>query len=86
MTTLEIRTRMHERIKQLSDPQLRKLNDMFEQEFANEGLVPEKPLKERPIGLRKGSLKYMADDFDAPLDCFKDCMPNRHLDDQRPRE
>ena len=27
------------------------------------------------IGLREGSLKYMADDFDEPLEDFKDYMP-----------
>ena len=33
------------------------------------------PKKKRIIGLREGSLKYMADDFDEPLEDFKDYMP-----------
>lgn len=38
----------------------------------------DKPKKKRVIGLRAGSLKYMADDFDEPLEDFKDYMPGRH--------
>lgn len=34
------------------------------------------PKKKREIGLRPGSLKYMADDFDEPLEEFKDYMPD----------
>lgn len=37
-----------------------------------------KSKKKRIIGLREGSLKYMADDFDEPLDDFKDYMFDRH--------
>ncbi len=32
--------------------------------------------KKRIIGLREGSLKYMADDFDEPLDDFEEYMPD----------
>ena len=35
----------------------------------------EKPAS-RPIGLMKGLVTYMADDFDAPLDDFNDYMPS----------
>ncbi len=37
-----------------------------------------KSKKKRIIGLREGSLKYMADDFDEPLNDFKDYMFDRH--------
>ena len=33
------------------------------------------PKKKRKIGLRPGSLKYMADDFDEPLEEFDEYMP-----------
>ncbi len=32
--------------------------------------------KKRIIGLWKGSLKYMCDDFDEPLDDFEEYMPS----------
>ncbi|WKN41512.1 type II toxin-antitoxin system Phd/YefM family antitoxin [Tunicatimonas pelagia] len=31
--------------------------------------------KKRQFGFRKGALKYMASDFNEPLDDFKDYMP-----------
>ena len=37
--------------------------------------VEHEPKKKRKIGIRPGSLKYMADDFDEPLEAFKDHMP-----------
>lgn len=33
------------------------------------------PRKKRRAGTMKGLVKYMADDFNAPLDDFKDYMP-----------
>lgn len=82
MKATEIRTDLHSRINHLSDTQLEELRRYIDERF------PEKEkttqcLKKRPFGLRKGSLKYMADDFanprrDAPLDDFKDYMPDRH--------
>ena len=47
---------------------------MIEREFSIQNHIDKEPFTERPIGLRKGALKYMADDFDAPLDCFKEYM------------
>ena len=39
--------------------------------------VSEKPFrKKRQFGFRKGALKYMAPDFNEPLDDFEDYMPN----------
>lgn len=78
MKALALKSRLHKRIEHLTDAQLEKLNTFFEQELDGASVSTRKPYKERPIGLRKGSLKYMADDFDAPLDCFKDYMPEQH--------
>jgi prevent-host-death family protein len=33
-----------------------------------------KPLEQRKLGTLRGTVKYMADDFDAPLDEFKEYM------------
>jgi hypothetical protein len=37
--------------------------------------TPTSAKKQRTIGSMKGILLYMADDFDAPLDDFKEYMP-----------
>ena len=74
MTKAEIKTHLHERIEHLTERQLKQLWDMLDKDF----IVTEAktPLKERPIGSMEGMLVYMADDFDAPLDDFKDYMPD----------
>ena len=41
-----------------------------------EKVSEETPRKKRQFGFRKGALKYMAPDFNEPLDDFKDYMPN----------
>ena len=72
MTANQIRTKLHKQIDQLNDSQLKELDRLMAD------ILPEEKnaLKKRPFGLRKGSLKYMADDFDAPLNDFKDYMPS----------
>ena len=74
MTTLELKTRMQKRIEHLNDAQLKKLNDMFEQEFFKEIPQTDKP-KKRKLGTMPGLIKYMAPDFDEPLEDFKEYMP-----------
>jgi prevent-host-death family protein len=37
-------------------------------------LTPTQPIGERKLGTLKGSVLYMAPDFDAPLDDFKEYM------------
>lgn len=37
-------------------------------------LTPAQPTSERKLGTLKGSVLYMAPDFDAPLDDFKEYM------------
>jgi len=75
MTTVEIKTNVQDIIEHLDGAQLAQLLDLLNKKFPEQAKQSYAPLKERPIGLRKGSLKYMAEDFDAPLDCFKDYMP-----------
>ena len=41
----------------------------------SEGSTDVQKPKSRPIGLMKGFISYMSDDFDAPLDDFNDYMP-----------
>ncbi len=38
--------------------------------------LSQRPQKRRLIGSMKGLIKYMSDDFNEPLDDFKDYMPN----------
>jgi hypothetical protein len=76
MTSLEIKTRMHERIEHLSEAQLKKLNDIFEQEFNADLSETDQPKKRNLVGSMKGFVTYMADDFNEPLDDFKEYMPD----------
>ena len=74
MTAIELRTTLQSRISQLNELQLQELNRIIDKmtEPSKESLI-----KKRPFGLHKGSLKYMAEDFDAPLDDFKEYMPDQ---------
>lgn len=38
-------------------------------------LIPPTPPRQRKLGTLKGTVTYMAADFDAPLDDFKEYMP-----------
>jgi hypothetical protein len=76
MTSLEIKTRMHERIEHLTEAQLKKLNDIFEQEFNADLSETDQPKKRKLVGSMKGFVTYMADDFNEPLDDFKEYMPD----------
>ena len=70
----EIITDLRERIALMDDDQLRELLRIVDQKFPE---VAKKSLKsQRKIGALKGMLVYMADDFDEPLDCFKEYMPD----------
>lgn len=50
------------------------LTQLFWEQMEQQVQVPSES-KTRPIGSMKGFLTYMADDFDAPLDDFRDYMP-----------
>ena len=67
---------MHERIEHLSEAQLKKLNDIFEQEFNADLSETDQPKKRNLVGSMKGFVTYMADDFNEPLDDFKEYMPD----------
>ena len=72
MTTLELKTRLRKRINYLNEVQLKRLRDIFEEEF------PESTRQnkgKRKLGTMPGLIKYMAPDFDEPLEDFKDYMP-----------
>ncbi|KAA9346737.1 DUF2281 domain-containing protein [Larkinella humicola] len=58
-------------VKKLSPEEKQSLQAVLSTETAAE--KPE-PAKERKFGTMKGLVTYMADDFDAPLDDFKDYM------------
>ena len=69
----EIIIDLRERIALMNDDQLGELLRIVDQKFP-EVVKPTKP--HRKIGALKGTLVYMADDFDEPLDCFKEYRPD----------
>ena len=69
MTATEIRNHLHSKIDQLNNKQLREFQEMLSA-VLNDSSVS----KKRKAGTMKGLVAYMADDFDAPLDDFKDYM------------
>ena len=58
-------------VKKLSPQEKQALQTVLSTETASE---KSEPAKERQFGTMKGLVTYMADDFDAPLDDFKDYM------------
>ncbi len=74
MTATEIKTHLHARIEQLSESQLKQLRKLVNENFP-EGKVTQKPKKKRKLGTMPGLVKYMAPDFNEPLEDFKDYMP-----------
>jgi hypothetical protein len=50
------------------------LKDVYSISEDFKGVTEEKPKLKREFGGLKGFVKYMADDFDAPLEDFKDYM------------
>lgn len=70
MTVKDIKIHLHEKIELLNDTQVKKLYSLFSEFF------PEKTKhKTRTLGRMPGLIKYMAPDFDEPLEDFKDYMP-----------
>ncbi len=63
MTTLEIKSRLHERIEHLSEAQLKRLNDMLALEFSQDKPEDEHP-RERKLGTMEGKI-WMADHWDS---------------------
>ncbi|MEM6844649.1 MAG: DUF2281 domain-containing protein [Bacteroidota bacterium] len=72
MTELELRTELMTSIQNLSEADLQRLSRVMEKDFPEASIRT--PVKKRKAGTMKGMLKYMADDFDAPLEDFKDYM------------
>ena len=77
MNELELRKDIEQKIAFLSEDKLQKLQHLVDTLLKSEE-ASEKPKKERFIGSMKGALVYMTDDFNEPLDDFKDYMPGRH--------
>ncbi len=75
-----INTELIEKLEQLPpslQSQVEKMVDHLLEEKANDSsdeLVMAKPKLKREFGGLKGFVTYMADDFDAPLEDFKEYM------------
>ena len=63
MNTLEIKSRLHERIEHLSEAQLKKLDNLLAREFSQDQPEDDRP-KERKLGTMKGKI-WMADNWDS---------------------
>jgi hypothetical protein len=72
MKNSDIRLDLFRRIDTLSDDLLQELQLVVEN-FITKKEIPT-ILKERKFGTMKGLITYMADDFDEPLEDFKDYM------------
>jgi hypothetical protein len=63
--------------EQLPDYYKQEANDfiefLFSKAFQSQGIIEKKPLKRNGLGSLKGLIK-MAEDFDEPLEEFKDYM------------
>ena len=75
MTITQIKTELHNRIEHLSEAQIEKLQELIDKTFPKESDEADLPQKRRLVGSMKGLVTYMADDFNEPLDEFKDYMP-----------
>ncbi len=71
MSTADIKLDIFRKIDNLPEQELLKINDLLQQY-----LVEEKPVtkKQRQFGSMKGLVIKMADDFDAPMEDFKEYM------------
>jgi hypothetical protein len=69
MNIAEHRLTIFQQIEELSEESLIEVEKLIAQ------LKSKKKSRRNFIGCMKGLLVYMAEDFDAPLDDFKDYMP-----------
>jgi len=69
MNIAEHRLTISHQLKELSEESLIEVEKLIAQ------LKSKKKSRRNFIGCMKGLVVYMADDFDAPLDDFKDYMP-----------
>ncbi len=74
MTTTEKRADILSFVHHLSDAELDRLYRMMEASFPEKVHKPAESSKKRKAGTMKGMLKYMSEDFNAPLEDFKDYM------------
>ena len=74
MTITEIKAELHNRIEHLSEAQIKKLQKMVNDAFP-EKTRPKAPKRRQLVGSMKGLVIYMADDFNEPLEDFKEYMP-----------
>ena len=73
MNNSDIKLNLFRRIDMLSDDLLQDLQLVVEN-FITKKQISTSILKERKFGTMKGLITYMADDFDEPLEDFKDYM------------
>ncbi|MEM9832753.1 MAG: DUF2281 domain-containing protein [Bacteroidota bacterium] len=74
MTEIELRRDIEQKLPFLGEKTLQELKDHLDDLLSQEEATA-LPKKKRQFGFRKGALKYMAADFNEPLEVFKEYMP-----------
>lgn len=76
MTKTELRRDIEQKLPFLSERKLAALHNMLDA-FLDSDKKPDEPRKKKRglVGSMPGLVKYMADDFNEPLEDFKDYMP-----------
>ena len=76
MNVAEIKFNLFHNIENLSENLLVELRALIDDLLAKKQKHPPTPVPRKPreFGCMKGLVIYMADDFDAPLEDFKDYM------------
>ena len=73
MSSAELKISLFRELDKLNQQELREIYQLFKEWLQKSNDQTDKS-GQRVIGSLKGTLKFMADDFDAPLDDFKDYM------------
>ncbi|HMQ63783.1 MAG TPA: DUF2281 domain-containing protein [Flavilitoribacter sp.] len=75
MSTSEIKLQIFREIDQLPVESLLELKEVVSKLIATPPQSSKEKKKKRQFGSMKGLVKYMAPDFNEPLEAFKDYMP-----------
>ena len=73
MTSLSLYTKLETLPSELKEQAKNFIDTLINKSKKNKGLQPEKELPRRQFGSLKGKI-HLSEDFDAPLDDFKDYM------------
>jgi len=75
MTDIELRQDIEQKLAFLNEKKLQELHEHLNQLLEKEENVSKLKKKRHLVGSMPGLVTYMAEDFNEPLDDFKDYMP-----------